>query len=166
MAKGRAKETRSWKNTKTSIFLSTFSTVLPITQEPIATRTSQLARMIPRVSSFPRKKMRRSRNRMICAAIPLSPVMSKEAFKDRISISGVLALLVWFFPIRTFLTVAKKRIAVNGLKQMRVEKKDLHDEVFLDDRFVLPDFFHDSLILDHAFFQDVTPIRGLPAEFE
>ena len=68
-------------------------------------------------------------------------------------------------PYRLQLTVAKKRMVVNGLKQMRVEKKDLHDEVFLDDRFVLPDFFHDSLILDHAFFQDVTPIRGLAAEF-
>ena len=47
-----------------------------------------------------------------------------------------------------------------------IERKVLHDEVFFDNFFILPDLFHDSLILDHPFFQDVTSIRSLAAEFE
>jgi len=46
-----------------------------------------------------------------------------------------------------------------------IERKVLYDEVFFDYFFVLPDFFHDPLILNHSFFQDVSSIRSLTAEF-
>jgi hypothetical protein len=59
---------------------------LPVTKEPIAPRTSQLPRMIPRVSSLPRKEMRSSLNRTICAMIPLSPLISKEVLRVRLFI--------------------------------------------------------------------------------
>jgi hypothetical protein len=95
MAKGRDVEKSSWKSTKTSIFLSHLSTDLPMKKDPIATKMSQLARMIPRVSSLPRKEMRSSLNRMTCATIPLSPMMNSEILRVNLLMPYFIINIFW-----------------------------------------------------------------------
>ncbi len=56
------------------------------------------------------------------------------------------------------LRVAEKRTRGQWATMVEVRENLLHDEVFFDNLFVLPDLFHDSLILNHSPFEDVTSI--------
>src|SRR4030042_6128225 len=86
-ARGRVTAKTSCNKKKTSSRFLVFSTDLPTMKEPMASKISQLARITPRVSSFPRKETSSSRSRRIWALMQLGPMRRRDILNADAAIS-------------------------------------------------------------------------------